>query len=291
MAFTNHFYHRLTRKYVSVFGSLFNKLTINRYGNDGEVISSMPVPISFGPWQKSLLKNQADPNLDRKYSILLPRLFFDLENIQYDPERRISQSNKIMVKNEEGNSFVYTPTPYTIYFKLSLIVQNMEDGTQVIEQILPFFQPSYTPSVYLIEGLEEPIDISIDLENVSQTDVYEGDFNTNRRIVWEMSFVMRAYYFGPERRGNIIKFVDVQNKVAKTASFDQNYLGSIVTSQPGMDINGNPTTDIDETITYIDINEDDAWDQLNQVHTFDELLEKDLIDKNPELHSTNGKLV
>lgn len=291
MAFTNYFYHRLTRKYVSVFGSLFNKLTINRYGNDGEIISSMPVPISFGPWQKSLLKNTADPNLDRKYSILLPRLFFDLENIQYDPERRISQSNKILVKNEDGNSFVYTPTPYTIYFKLSLIVQNMEDGTQVIEQILPFFQPSYTPSVYLIEGLEEPIDISIDLENVTQTDVYEGDFNTPRRIVWEMSFVMRAYYFGPERRGNVIKFIDVQNKVANTASFDQNYLGSIVTSQPGMDINGNPTTDIDETITYIDINEDDAWDQLNQVHTFDELLEKDLIDKNPEPHLTNGKLV
>lgn len=291
MAFTNHFYHRLTRKYVSVFGSLFNKLTINRYGNEGEVISSMPVPISYGPWQKALMRNTADPNLDRKYSISLPRLTFDLDNIQYDPERRTSQSNKISLKNEDGNSFVYTPTPYMIYFKLSLAVQNMEDGTQVIEQILPFFQPSYTPSVYLIDGLDEPIDISIDLESVTQTDIYEGDYNTPRSIVWNMTFVMRAWYFGPERRGSIIKFVDIQNKVANTASFDQNYLGSIVTSQPGLDVNGMPTKDIDQTVVYIDINEDDAWSNLTQKHTFDELLEKGLVDENPEPHLTNGKLV
>jgi len=290
MAFANHFYNKLTRKYVAVFGSLFNKLTINRYDTNGEPVQSLPVPISFGPWQKFLLKNTADPNLDRKYQILLPRMSFDLENISYDPERRVSQIQKLKVSGPDGNDFVYTPTPYILNFTLHVTALNMEDGIQIIEQIIPFFQPSYTPSVYLIDGLEEPVDISIDLEQVTFTDAYDGDFQSSRVMVWTLMFTMKGYYFGPVRHGKVIKFVDVQNKLSKTSAFDQNYLGSIITVQPGMDANGEPTKNIDETVSYVSINIDDDWDYLKQLHTFEELLEKGLSDQNPDPHRTNGKL-
>lgn len=288
MAFTNHFYHSLTRKYVAIFGSLFDKLSIKRYDNDLQktVLQTIPVPISYGPWAKFLARVESDPILNRKYQMALPRMTFELEGISYDPERRSSLLNKIII-NKDDKTFVYNPAPYKLNFTLSIIASHVEDGTQIIEQILPFFQPSYTPSVFLIEGLEEPIDISIDLDNVSSEDVYEDDYKGLRFVKWTLTFTMKGYYFGPAKTKKIIKFVDVK---IKTQEKNDEFLSSIITAQPGLDVNGNPTTNIDETINYQSINIDDAWAELIQIHSIDEIIEKGLTSSDPNMNETNGKL-
>lgn len=291
MAFANHFYHRLTRKYVAVFGSLFNKITIKRYDKDGVEIQSMPVPLSYGPWQKFLARIQSDPELNRRYATLLPRMSFEIDSIAYDQERRSSQLNKLTLTDANGKNFVYNPTPYTLNFSLNIIVAHIEDGTQIVEQIIPFFQPGFVSQVHLLEGLDAPVDISVDLVSVSSEDAYDGQYEEVRMIRWTLNFTMRGFYFGPTKTKKVIKFIDVKMKIRERRDFeDKEYLGSLITLQPGLDADGNPTTDIDETILYEEINIDDNWEMLTQIHGFDELLALDLVDKDPNPNETNGKL-
>lgn len=290
MAFTNHFYHSLTRKYIAVFGSVFNKITIKRYDKDGNELQTVPVPISFGPWQKFLLRNTSDPNLSRKYQAILPRMTFDLEGISYDSDRKINQLNKININDENSNkNFIYNPVPYNLYFTLYVTAVNMEDGAQILEQILPFFQPSFVPSVYLLNGLDSSVDVPIDLQNISYEDVYDDNFENQRFVRWTLTFIMRGQYFGPTKKGSVIKFIDVQNKIVNPDG--TSYNGSLLTIQPGMDETGNATTNIDDTVEYININNTDDWDFIKQLHVFEELKEKGLLDDedlNP--HETNGKI-
>lgn len=288
MAFTNYFYHGLTRKYVAVMGTVFNKITIKRFDDGGNVLQSIPVPISFGPWQKFLLRNVADPNLSQKYQTFLPRMSFDLDNITYDNNRKSSQLNRLSLNNGEGQNFVYNPVPYNFHFTLYIDALTIQDGAQILEQITPFFQPNYTPSVFLIDGLEQSVDIPIDLVAVSYEDIYEGSYEDTRFVRWTLMFTLKGFFFGPTKHKNIIKFIDIKNKLVSHDNTSVN--GSSISIQPGLDANGNPTDDIDETINYVDIEQNDNWDIISQLHVFEELEEKGLLDVEFNPHETNGKI-
>lgn len=288
MAFTNYFYHGLTKKYIAIMGSVFNKITIQRFDSAGNVIQRMPVPISFGPWQKALLRNMKDPDLMQKYQAFLPRMSFDLDNVSYDHSRKSSQLNRLKLERDGTGNHSYNPVPYNFSFTLYIDTLTIEDGAQIIEQITPFFQPSYIPSVYLIDGLEKSVDIPIDLVAVSYEDIYDGSYESERFVRWTLMFNMKGFYFGPIREKSIIKFIDIKNKL--TGHDNRSINGSVITIQGGMDENGNPTDNIDETVNYIEIEETDNWDVITQLHAIEELREKELTDVDFNPHETNGKI-
>ena len=259
MAIVNQFYNATTKKYVAIFGSIFNKISIVRYSQTGEEIQRMVVPISYGPYQKFLARVVQDPNLDRKTAITLPRMSFEITGMNYDGTRKVNSIKKLRAGTTENDpelsSFQYSPAPYNIDFTLSIMTKYAEDGTQILEQIIPFFKPEWTTTVKLIDNIE-PLDIPLVLTGINLEDVYEGDFITRRSLLWTLNFTMKAWYFGPTRDRKIIKFIDTRYFASTNADSP---VKSIVTLQPGLTANGEPTSDIEQTIPYSEIIEDDDW--------------------------------
>lgn len=259
MAIANHFYNGTTRKYIAIFGTIFNKLSITRDDNEGNEIQRMVVPISYGPFQKFLSRLIEDPKLDRKTAISLPRMSFEIVSMNYDGQRKVGSLNKftpsIPSQIEGGRNMMYAPAPYNLEFNLYIMTKYSEDGTKILEQILPFFKPEYTTSANIISGLE-PLDIPLILNSVSVEDVYEGDYETRRVLMWTLSFTMKAFFFGPVRNKRVIKFVDVKTYDTMT---ETEIADNRITTQPGLTANSEPTTDITETIPYEQIEFEDDW--------------------------------
>lgn len=263
MAITNYFYNATTKKYIALFGSIFNKLSITRADAEGYDVHSMVVPINYGPYQKFLARLEQDPNLDAKPAITLPRMAFELLAITYDGPRKVGSLKKLIPN--AGETFQYAPAPYTLDFNLYVMTKYAEDAVQIVEQILPFFKPERTLSVEMIEGLD-PIDIPIVLTSVISEDLYEADFLTRRSIMWTLSFSLKGYYFGPVREGNRIKFMDIQyfTKLPEDYTDDPDYEVR-ATTQPGLTSDGEPTTDINHTVPYDGIEVDDDWGIIHMI--------------------------
>jgi hypothetical protein len=261
MPITNHFYNGTTRRYIALFGSLFNKMSITRDDQAGDQVQRMVVPISYGPFQKFLAKLEQDPALNRPQAVSLPRMAFEMNSMSYDAMRKVGSINAI--PSGDGSSSVYVPAPYNIEFNLYIMTKYAEDGTKILEQIIPFFKPEYTYSAYILDNLE-PFDIPLILNSISIEDLYEADFESRRTIMWTLSFTMKAWYFGPVRERKRIKFVDVHAYTQMEVGG-----GSRITTQPGLTANNEPTTNIDETIPYQEIDIDDDWGVITIVEDLD----------------------
>lgn len=271
MSIVNNFYNGTTRKYITIFGSLFNKLSITRDDNEGNEIQRIVVPISYGPYQKFLARITQDPNLDKKSAITLPRMAFEILAMTYNGNRKIGSLNKILPtgtsqSGTNGRNLRYAPAPYDLEFNLYIMTKHYEDGTKIIEQILPFFKPDYVVSAEMVEGLP-PIDVPIILNSVSTEDLYESDFETRRSLMWTLSFTLHGFYFGPSRTKQVIKFVD--NKIYRSLE-ETEFADSHITVQPGLTANNQPTSDIEETIPYEEIEFGDDWGIITIITDGDE---------------------
>ena len=259
MAVVNYFYNSTTKKYIALFGTMFNKIVIARDDVvSGQEVQRMVVPISYGPYQKFLARVHQDPEINRKTAITLPRIAFELTNMEYDGSRKVNSVRKILGQQQnqaDRSSFQYVGVPYNLNFTLSIMTKYAEDGTQILEQILPFFKPEWTYTVKLIDNID-PIDIPIVLNSVNMEDVYENDFETRRSLLWTLTFTMKGWYFGPQREGKVIKFIDVRThtKIDTSSSPESQF-----TIQPGLTVNGTPTSVIEDTIPYEMIEVDDDW--------------------------------
>lgn len=194
----SHFYHRITRKMVVAFGTLFNNIRMVRYNKAGTTeIERITVPLSYAAKEKFYTRITQDPNLNQEVQITLPRMSFELDSITYDPLRkRTPYVNEYAPNNSTAMKSGYK-TPYNFNFSLNIYVRNTEDGTQIVEQILPYFNPDYTVTVDLVD-VGNPIDIPIILQNVTY-DVAndDGDKDNLRLITWTLTFTVQGYLFGP----------------------------------------------------------------------------------------------
>lgn len=235
--FGRTFYHDTLRKYVILFGTLFNDIWINRPDSAGNVKQSLKVPLSYGPREKFLARiDGIDSNRDPQenpFSIVLPRMGFEITGFNYAPERKLPTRNNFVTTVTDDNTkkkHVYNPVPYDINFSLSIFVKNTTDGTRIIEQILPFFTPEWTSTIQLVD--DAPIDIKLDiplvLTSVSQDDVYEGSFEERRALIWQLDFTMKGVFFGPVYKQEIIN-------LANTQIFDATLYDDITLAPAGLD--------------------------------------------------------
>jgi hypothetical protein len=201
------FYNRTIRKVVVAFGSLFNDIEIVRRSlNQSKEFERIKVPLSYGPKEKYVTRLTSDPTFLKSIATAVPRISFDLTGITYDVSRKQMSTLKNFSPNSSGSANIqYAPIPYNFDFSLSIYVRNTEDGTQILEQILPFFTPDFTVTVDLIEGMSQKYDMPIILESVSPSVDYEGDLSTTRLIIWELTFTVKGYIFPPVKTGKIIR--------------------------------------------------------------------------------------
>ena len=213
--FGDHFYHAILRKTVAVFGTMFNDITVLRKDSDGIIKDIQRVPLSYGPKQKFLARLDQQTELsDMKIALKLPRMSFEITNMAYDSATKISSFNKITQSSTNNTkTSVSQMTPYIVDMQLNVIAKNQDDALQIIEQIIPYFQPTYTVSVKWIDGIAEAFDVPISLTGVTLSDDYEGDFSARRSLIYTLDFAMKIKFFGPESKKGVIttSSVDINN--------------------------------------------------------------------------------
>ena len=194
------FYHETIRKMVVSFGTIFNNINLVRKDNNGTIIQKMKVPLAYGPKQKFLARLDQDADLTSKVAITLPRIGFEIQNMAYDTARKLNRVQKYK-KVKSGNTgqleSQYMPVPYNLDFELFVMAKQSDDALQIIEQILPFFQPDYTVTINDMADMGIKRDVPIVLNDVSFTDDYEGEMEGRRVITYDLSFTMKTYFFGP----------------------------------------------------------------------------------------------
>jgi len=193
--FGTYFYHQTSRKMVVAFGSLFNNIEVRRTDSSDAVTEVIKIPLSYGPKDKMLVRISQDPNLNPKVALTVPRMGFELTSMTYDGARKLNTMGRNVKKGTTGLKKQFNPVPYNWDFSLYVFVKNAEDGTQILEQILPFFTPDFTVTMTLVSGMTIKMDIPLVLNSVTSEDTYEGDFATRRSIIWTLSFIMKGFLY------------------------------------------------------------------------------------------------
>ena len=205
------FYHETMRKVVVAFGTIFNNINIVRTNSSGAVTQSMKVPLAYGPKQKFLTRLREDPNLNKKVALTLPRIGFEISGIAYDPSRKLNSIQKFKKTNNSDSgktmSSQFMPVPYNMDFELVVMAKQSDDALQIVEQILPFFQPDYTITLNDNTSMGTTRDVPIILNGVSYEDSYEGDFSRRRAVIYTLGFTAKTYLFGPASTQKVIKNV------------------------------------------------------------------------------------
>lgn len=227
MPISEHFYNSTTRSMIVAFGSLFNDITILR-PDQKQII----VPLVYGSKEKWYTKLRQNPDLEQREAITLPRMGFIISDISYDSTRKVNTLEKLIVYDNETNSIakrLFQPVPYIMAIELSLWTKSMDDGLQVIEQILPFFTPSFTVTVVEQADFSIKRDIPIVLTGISTEYSIEGGYDNNRLLEWTLTFDIKTNFYGPTDESNIIKEVTVNTINGYT---DKLLLKQVVTTDP-----------------------------------------------------------
>ena len=192
-----YFYHEILRKTVISFGTVFNDIHVRHQDNTGKDLNDIKVPVSYGPRQKFLARIQQQADLNKATQITLPRISFEMNSITYDPSRKSGITQTF--KAQDGDKFkkVFMPVPYNIGFELNVLTKTQDDALQILEQILPFFQPGFTLTIDLVKQIGERRDVPLVLQDISFTDDYEGDFDTRIALIYTLNFTAKTYMFGP----------------------------------------------------------------------------------------------
>ena len=208
--FGNYFYNESMRRMTIGFGQIFNNIQIKRRDSNGNITQSIAVPLAYAPKEKFLARLDAQPNLnEREFAITLPRMSFEISGISYDASRKLTRVQKFkhVKTGAEGKilNYNYVPVPYNISYNLYSFTASAEAGLQIIEQILPFFQPDFTVTVNAIPELDIKRDIPIVLNSVTYEDTYNGDFSQRRAVIYTLGFTAKTYLFGPASTQKVIK--------------------------------------------------------------------------------------
>ncbi len=202
------FYWGTIRKAIIAFGNMFNNIHIDRRDDNGNIVQTLKIPLAYAPRQKFIARIQARPVAEEQnFQVILPRMGFEMIGIDYDPSRKISlvQQNRNLSSSTSTLNTQYAPTPYNLIVNLYIYAKNQDDGLQIVEQILPYFNPDFNLTINSIPALNIKNDLPILLNSLSYDDQYEGDFSQRRAIIWTLSFIIKLNFFGPINKQGMIK--------------------------------------------------------------------------------------
>lgn len=227
--FGTHFYHQRIRKSVAVFGAMFNNLYVIRKDASDNVISTVKVPLSYAPKRKFLERIRENPSLDdnTQVAIKLPRMSFEIIAFDYDSQRQLQKTNNFNLTGTAvtNKSKFYSPVPYNINFQLNIYAKNQDDALQIVEQIVPYFNPQYTLSLKPFADFPTiKEDTPIILNGINFADDYEGAMEQRRTIIYTLDFTMKVSFHGPINTGEIIRQVDANMGILNNGLNDSDVL-------------------------------------------------------------------
>ena len=206
------FYHESIRKVIIAFGTTFNNIQLVRKDNDGNITQTMKVPLAYGPRQKWLVRLNEDADLSKQVAVTLPRIGFEIQTLSYDPTRklnRVQKFKKVKGSNSDRLDTQYMPVPYNLSIQLYVMAKQSDDALQIVEQILPFFQPDYTLTINDMTDMGIKRDDPVILNDISYEDNYQGDVEQRRALIYTLDFTAKFYLYGPVTSSGVIKTVQV----------------------------------------------------------------------------------
>jgi len=245
----SHFYNSIVRKNIIAFGTLFNNIEMKSTDpSTGEVLETVKVPLAYGPKQKFLVRIEENTT-NRKVAITLPRLYFEMTGIDYDSTRKTSPIQKYKTIIDDNSNEVrvqYVPVPYNLSFELGVIAKSQDDALQITEQILPYFQPSFSVTLNMIPDMNEKKDIAIVLNNISYEDEWDDSFYERRYIVYTLNFTMKSYIYGPYNTADVIKKAIIHETLGDLA-VNRRTITRTYTPEATTDINQDGNIDASDT--------------------------------------------
>lgn len=246
------YYHGITRKCIVAFGNIFKDIVIQRDDAEGSRVQVIKVPLAYAGKEKWLQRLEQNADASRQeVGFTLPRLSFEILGMTYDPIRKVNSVNRLLKSTSTTNKSVnkmFAPVPYNIDLALYSITKTQEDALRIVEQILPFFTPQYTVNIKAVPEFDLVTDVPIILQNVTLSDEYEGEMESNRVITYTFNFQMKAYLFGPVSGQNVITKVDANINDFHDPS--KNYASYTATPNP---------SNLPPDSTNFDVNEN--WDE------------------------------
>jgi hypothetical protein len=253
-----YFYNEILRKTIVSFGSLFNEIKIAKVDDSNNVKSIIKVPLAYGPMQKFLARLEQSPDLNKPVQLTLPRMSFEMTGISYDSSRKVTTAQTFLSQSKSDGKDIrkmYMPVPYNVTFELSIYTKINDDMLQIIEQILPYFQPQYTITVDLVDQIGETRDVPVILDNISMSDEYEGDFTKRRALIYTLSFTAKTYIFGPTSSSvsqDIIKKVSIGLVSGEKSLQRKREVSYVVTPTATKSYSENNTTTLVENVSISD---------------------------------------
>ena len=219
----DNFYNRTIRKIVVAFGTVFNDIYLVRYTKDGLTAKeTIKVPLNWGAKEKYITRLTADPTLTKSIATTLPRISFEMTGMSYDSSRKLPTTvRNFSANNSTSVKTQYVPVPYNFDFSLSIYVRNTEDGTQILEQILPFFTPDFSVTVDFIPLMDPKYDMPIILNSVSNEVDYEGDMMATRMIIWNLEFTAKSHIWPPIKTGKVITTANTNLYIQPNSTLEQ----------------------------------------------------------------------
>ena len=217
------FYNRTIRKIVVAFGTVFNDIYVVRYTKDGVTAKeTIKVPLNWGAKEKYVTRITSDPSLTKSIATTLPRISFDMTGMSYDSSRKLpSTMRNFSANNATSIKSQFVSVPYNFDFSLSIYVRNTEDGTQILEQILPFFTPDFSVTVDFIPLMDPKYDMPIILNSVSNETTYEGDMMETRMIIWNLEFTAKSHIWPPVKTDKIIRTANTNLFIQPNSTIEQ----------------------------------------------------------------------
>ena len=265
--------HDSLRKYIIVFGTVFNDIYINRLSATNEVLQTLKVPLTYGPKDKVLARLDQNPEMLNQVGIVLPRISFEMTSLEYDSTRKLNTLNKLTKQSATAGTddevkYQYQPVPYDMQFEMNILVKNAEDGTRIVEQIVPYFTPDFTVSVNLVPEIDSARDIPIILNSITSQDEYEGSFEQRRALIWTLSFTMKGWLYGPTKKSKLIKLAETTFRLPEDVATGNTTNTSntiVVASRPGLTANGTATSNVAASIPYDEIISTDDYGFINTI--------------------------
>jgi len=265
--------HDSLRKYIIVFGTVFNDIYINRLSATNEVLQTLKVPLTYGPKEKVLARLDQNPEMLNQVGIVLPRISFEMTTLEYDSTRKLNTLNKLTKQSATAGTddevkYQYQPVPYDMQFEMNILVKNAEDGTRIVEQIVPYFTPDFTVSVNVVPDVDGPRDIPIILNSITSRDEYEGSFEQRRVLIWTLSFTLKGYLYGPTKKSKLIKLAETTFRLPEDVATGNTTNTSntiVVASRPGLTANGVATSNAAASIAYDEIISTDDYGFINTI--------------------------
>ena len=257
-----YFYNEILRRTIISFGTLFNSISIKHTDSSDNTVSVVKVPLAYGPTQKFLARLEQSPDLNKPFAITLPRMSFEFTGLTYDPSRKVTTTQTFTVKDPNDGTESkksYMPVPYNMQFELSIMSKLNDDALQIVEQILPYFQPAYSVTVELVDSIKEKRDIPVVLENITMQDDYDGDFKERRVLLYTLRFTAKTYLFGPASSAtkDIIKKASISYLTGTDITNTTREITYSAEPRAIKNYTGDPTTtiakDITKTTTIIEV--------------------------------------